>query len=233
MATVILVRHGRSTANTSGVLAGRTPGVDLDDVGRAQADAVAQRIADAHPVSLRVSPLDRCVQTAAPIAAATGLEVTIEEALQEVGYGAWQGRAITELLHEPLWKTVQATPSVATFPDGECLGDMAERIATALRTHDAGVEAEHGTGAVWVAVSHGDPIKAALADALGLPFDHFQRIHVDPGSVSIIRYGSVRPTVLAMNTHAGDLAWLRAPVAHPDDAEVGGGAGPTAQTAGS
>ncbi|MDO7866858.1 MSMEG_4193 family putative phosphomutase [Nocardioides jiangxiensis] len=233
MATVILVRHGRSTANTSGVLAGRAPGVDLDDVGRAQAEEVARRIADAHPVAIAVSPLDRCLQTAAPIADATGLDLTVDEALQEVGYGAWQGRAIKELLEEPLWRTVQATPSAATFPDGECLGDMAERIAAALRAHDARIEAAHGAGAVWVAVSHGDPIKAALADALGLPFDHFQRIHVDPGSVSIVRYGSVRPTVLAMNTHAGELGWLRAPVERPDDAEVGGGAGPAARGAGS
>jgi probable phosphomutase (TIGR03848 family) len=233
MATVILVRHGRSTANTSGVLAGRTPGVHLDEVGHTQAQAVADRIAAAEPVVLAVSPLERCLQTAAPIAAATGLELTVDEALQEVAYGAWQGRAIKELLDEPLWTTVLATPSQATFPDGECLGDMAERIAGALRAHDAAVETEHGAGAVWVAVSHGDPIKAALADALGMEFDHFQRIHVDPGSVSIVRYGSTRPTVLAMNTHAGDLAWLKAPVARPDDAEVGGGAGPAPSPHGS
>lgn len=227
MATVILVRHGRSTANTSGVLAGRTPGVHLDDVGREQAQAVADRIAAAGPVALAVSPLERCQQTAAPIAAATGLTMTVDEALQEVGYGSWQGRAISELLEEPLWKTVQTTPSAATFPEGESLGEMARRIATAVRQHDAAVAAEHGDGAVWVAVSHGDPIKAALADALGLDFDHFQRIHVDPGSVSIVRYGVTRPTVLAINTHAGDLAWLRTPAPRPDDAVVGGGAGPT------
>lgn len=226
MATVILVRHGRSTANTSGVLAGRTPGVHLDDVGRAQAQAVADRIAVASPVALAVSPLERCLQTAAPIAAATGLELTVDDALQEVGYGAWQGRAITDLLTEPLWAVVQATPSLATFPGGECLGDMAARTAAAVRAHDERIAAAHGEGAVWVAVSHGDPIKAVLADALGMDFDRFQRIHVDPGSVSIVRYGSRRPTVLAMNTHAGDLAWLKAPVARPDDAEVGGGAGP-------
>lgn len=226
MATVILVRHGRSTANTSGVLAGRTPGVHLDDVGREQAAAAATRIAAAGPVAIAASPLERCLQTAAPIAVEAGLGVTVEEDLQEVGYGEWQGRTIKELLEEPLWATVQATPSLATFPGGECLGEMAARTAAAVRAHDARVAEAHGAGAVWVAVSHGDPIKAVLADALALPFDHFQRIHVDPGSVSIVRYGSTRATVLAMNTHAGDLTWLAAPVERPDDAVVGGGAGP-------
>lgn len=226
MATVILVRHGRSTANTSGILAGRTPGVRLDELGEAQAEAVARRVADAAPVALAVSPIERCQQTAAPIAELTGLPIVTEVDLQEVGYGSWQGRSIQELLQEPLWTTVQSTPSLATFPDGECLGDMAARTAAAVRAHDARVAAEHGEGAVWVAVSHGDPIKAVLADALGLPFDHFQRIHVDPGSISVVRYGRTRPTVLAMNTHEGPLGWLRAPAHRPDEAVVGGGAGP-------
>ncbi len=226
MATVILVRHGRSTANTSGVLAGRTPGVRLDVLGEAQAQALAARVAQARPVELVVSPIERCQQTADPIAALTGLGILVEEDLQEVGYGTWQGRAITELLAEPLWKVVQATPSLATFPDGECLGEMASRTAAAVRAHDARIAEEHGPHAVWVAVSHGDPIKAVLADALGLPFDHFQRLHVDPGSISVVRYGATRPTVLAMNTHEGPLDWLQAPVARPDEAVVGGGAGP-------
>jgi broad specificity phosphatase PhoE len=112
---------------------------------------------------------------------------------------------------------------------------MQARAVTAVRRRDADLEKEHGPGAVWVAVSHGDVIKSVLADALGMHLDLFQRLHVDPASVSIIRYTATRPFVLASNTHAGDLAWLAPPPAKRkrtrrtagDDAAVGGGAGPS------
>jgi broad specificity phosphatase PhoE len=126
---------------------------------------------------------------------------------------------------------VQTQPSAASFPDGEAMATMQARSVSAVRRLDALYESEHGPGAVWVAVSHGDIIKSVLADALGMHLDLFQRIQVDPASVSIVRYTQTRPYVLATNTHAGDLAWLKpAPKKRSrrksDDAAVGGGAGP-------
>jgi probable phosphomutase (TIGR03848 family) len=235
MATVILVRHGRTTANVSGVLAGRAAGVSLDDLGRTQAAAAGDRLATVPLVAVVSSPLDRCKQTAAAIAGAQqGKPARLtDKGLTECDYGEWQGRALKTLAREPLWKTVQTQPSAAVFPGGEAMTAMQARAVTAVRRRDAALEKEHGPGAVWVAVSHGDVIKSVLADALGMHLDLFQRLHVDPASVSIIRYTATRPFVLASNTHAGDLAWLAPPKrgrtrrATTTDAAVGGGAGPS------
>ena len=233
MATVILVRHGRTTANADGTLAGRTPGVLLDDIGRAQAALTGERLAVVPLVGVVSSPLERCRQTAQLILDhQTGSLVTpVEEGITECDYGQWQGRSLGELAKEALWSVVQAQPSAAVFPGGESLLAMQSRSVAAIRRHDAAFEAEHGPGAVWVAVSHGDIIKSILADALGMHLDLFQRINVGPASVSIVRYGTSRPSVHATNTDAGDLAWL-ATVAPAGDAPVGGGAGTQApQTA--
>ncbi|MDT0203574.1 MSMEG_4193 family putative phosphomutase [Nocardioides sp. AE5] len=233
MATVVLVRHGRSTANTGGVLAGRTPGVDLDETGREQARLAAERLAPVPVARIVSSPLERCRQTAeALVAAQPQVTVDIEPGLLECDYGDWSGRTISDLLKEPLWKTVQHQPSAAGFPGGETLSAMMARAVAAVRRIDAEVEASHGESAVWVAVSHGDIIKAILADALGMHLDLFQRLHVDPASMSIIRHTRRHPFVLAQNTHAGDLGWLTPPAgaeageAPSGDAVVGGGAGP-------
>ena len=227
MATVLLVRHGRTTANASGLLAGRTAGVRLDEVGRAQAARTAERLSAVPLVGVVSSPLERCRQTArAILERQTGSPATpIEKAITECDYGEWQGRLLKDLATEPLWSVVQTQPSAAVFPGGESLGGMQARSVGAVRRLDAAFEAEHGAGAVWVAVSHGDIIKSILADALGMHLDLFQRINVGPASVSIVRYGASRPEVTATNTDSGDLSWLRAaaPVA---DAPVGGGSGP-------
>ncbi|GAA3540603.1 histidine phosphatase family protein [Aeromicrobium flavum] len=227
MAIVLLVRHGRSTANTSGTLAGRLPDIHLDATGREQVDRTGARLAEVPLVEVVTSPLERCRETAAAITGHHGLEATIDEAVTECGYGDWQGRALKDLADEDLWKTVQQQPSAATFPGGESLAAMQARGVAAIRGHDARIEAAHGSHAVWVAVSHGDVIKAVLADALGMHLDLFQRLHVDPASVSIVRYGARRPDVVAVNTAAGDLSWLRA-TRPEEDAPVGGGAGPRA-----
>ena len=226
MATVILVRHGRTTANASGVLAGRTPGVLLDDVGRQQAVRTGERLAAVPVVSVVSSPLERCRQTAELILERQegSPETPVDDGITECDYGDWQGRTLKELSAEPLWATVQGQPSAVTFPGGESMAGMQARAVAAIRRHDAAVEAEHGPGAVWVAVSHGDIVKSVLADALGMHLDLFQRIAVGPASVSIVRYGTSRPEVLATNTDSGDLSWLRA-AAPAADAAVGGGAG--------
>ena len=221
MATVILVRHGRSTANVAGILTGRAAGVDLDAVGRSQAVRAAERLAVVPLVAVVSSPLARCRQTARVIAEPQSLPVQVEGGIVECDYGQWQGRPLKELAHEPLWSVVQTKPSEAVFPDGESLAAMQARSVAAIRRRDAAFEAD----AVWVAVTHGDIIKSVLADALGMELDLFQRITVNPGSISIIRYGATRPEVVATNTDSGDLSWLCAagPVG---DAQVGGGAGP-------
>jgi probable phosphomutase (TIGR03848 family) len=226
MATVILVRHGRTAANASGVLAGRTAGVRLDKTGRAQAARMGERLAVVPLVGVVSSPLERCRQTSQLILACqTGSPVmAIERGITECDYGQWQGRALSELAKEPLWSVVQTQPSAAEFPGGESLAAMQARSVATIRRLDAAFEAQHGTGAVWAAVSHGDIIKSIIADALGMHLDLFQRINVGPASISIVRYGASRPDVISTNTDSGDLSWLRAS-APSTDAQVGGGAG--------
>ncbi|GMA30559.1 histidine phosphatase family protein [Litorihabitans aurantiacus] len=229
MATVLLVRHGRTTANASGILAGRTPGVALDEVGRDQAARTGERLAAVPLVAVVTSPLERCRETTQlvldrqPVAP----PVAVDDALTECDYGTWQGRTLADLATEDLWPRVQTHPSAVVFPGGESMTGMQARAVEAVRRRDAAIEAEHGPGAVWAAVSHGDIIKAALADALGMHLDLFQRIDVGPASVSIVRYGAARPTVHALNSDAGDLSWLArgAGGTGSDDAPVGGGAG--------
>jgi probable phosphomutase (TIGR03848 family) len=232
MATVILVRHGRSTANVSGTLSGRLPDVHLDDVGAEQAARVGVRIAAVPLAGLVSSPLERCRETAQAIGRAhPGKPRTrTDRGLLECDYGEWQGRTLKELTKEKLWKTIQGQPSQVAFPGGETLPEMQARTVAAVRRRNAEMEAEHGADAVWVAVSHGDPLKAVLADALGMHLDLFQRLHVDPGSVSIVHYADTHPYVLAVNSHEGDLSWLapkpRRGGRHRREAAVGGGAGP-------
>ncbi|MCC3265276.1 histidine phosphatase family protein [Arthrobacter gengyunqii] len=232
MATVILVRHGRTTANASGLLAGRTPGVSLDQTGRDQAAVTGDRLAAVPLVGVVSSPLERCRQTAQLILDRQqgAPHAPIEADLNECDYGSWQNRTLADLAKDELWPVVQSQPSAVTFPGGESMAAMQARSVAAIRRHDAAFEAEHGPGAVWAAVSHGDIIKSVLADALGMHLDLFQRITVGPASVSIVHYGKGRPTVFATNTDAGDLSWLAASAA-PGDAPVGGGAGHTAPPA--
>lgn len=227
MATVLLVRHGRTTANASGVLAGRTPGVELDDVGREQAAATGARLAVVPLVAVVSSPLERCRQTTQHILDQQPGSPTsaVDGEITECDYGAWQGRTLADLATEELWARVQSQPSAVVFPGGESMAAMQSRSVAAIRRRDAAIEAEHGSGAVWVAVSHGDIIKSILADAFGTHLDMFQRIDVGPASVSIVRYGAGRPTVHACNTDAGDLSWLARQAAGSGDAAVGGGAG--------
>lgn len=228
MATLLLVRHGRTTANATGLLAGRAVGVSLDQIGRDQAVLTGDRLAAVPLVAVVSSPLERCQQTAQHILErqAGTPHASVDLDLTECDYGQWQGRTLSELATEDLWPLVQSQPSAVVFPGGESMAAMQARSVAAIRRHDAAVEAEHGPEAVWVAVSHGDVIKSILADALGMHLDLFQRITVSPASVSIVRYGAGRPSVHATNTEAGDLSWLSKGI-HSGDAPVGGGAGHT------
>ncbi|ONI86756.1 phosphoglycerate mutase [Saccharothrix sp. ALI-22-I] len=208
MATVILLRHARSTANGSGVLAGRQTGVRLSDRGEDQAKALVDRLSGIPLSDVVTSPLERCRQTLEPLLAERGIDPSVEPDLAEVDYGQWTGRAINDLLKEPLWTVVQQHPSAAVFPDGEGLAAVQARAVAAVRAHDARITAEHGPRAVWLVCSHGDVIKALLADALGVHLDGFQRIVVDPASVSVVQYTETRPFVLRVNDNGGDLSGL-------------------------
>jgi probable phosphomutase (TIGR03848 family) len=235
--TLILLRHGRSSANTSGVLAGRSAGVHLDDTGKGQAWALAQRLKIVPLTAVVTSPLERCQQTIEPLLAGRELTAQIEPELAEVDYGDWTGREIKNLTKESLWRVVQQHPSAAVFPGGEGLAAMQARAVAAIRRRDAELTSEHGSRAVWLVCSHGDVIKGILADALGLHLDSFQRIMVDPCSISVVHYTETRPFVSRVNDIGGDVSGLvpppvkkgrrrRAPTPS-SDAVIGGGAGST------
>lgn len=226
MATLILVRHGRSTANTSGLLAGRTPGVALDERGTAQAAALAGRLAGVPLSAVVSSPLQRCQETLRPLLdARPELAVHSEDRISECDYGDWSGRKLAELNDEPLMKIVQQHPSAAAFPGGESMRGMQARAVEAVRDWNVRVEKEHGEDAVFLMCSHGDIIKALVADALGMHLDLFQRIHVDPCSVTVVRYTRLRPFLVRLGD-TGDLDGL-APRESTGGgtAVVGGGAG--------
>ncbi|MER5963091.1 histidine phosphatase family protein [Streptomyces sp. NPDC002057] len=227
MATLILVRHGRSTANTSGVLAGRTPGISLDERGAAQAAALPGRLADIPLAAVVSSPLQRCRQTIRPLLdARPELPLHVEDRINECDYGDWSGRKLAELNDEPLMEVVQAHASAAAFPGGESMRAMQARAVDAVHDWNARIEAEHGEDACYVMCSHGDIVKSIVADALGLHLDLFQRLHVDPCSVTVIRYTRLRPFLVRLGD-TGDFAGF-APREHTDGggtAEVGGGAG--------
>jgi probable phosphomutase (TIGR03848 family) len=228
MSTVVLVRHGL-TALTGPVLAGRSADVHLDDRGRAQAENLARRMAALPLAAVVTSPLERCVETVDAIMAAqqAAPQRHVDERLIECGYGDWTGRALKELTRDPLWKLVQMQPSAVRFPNGESLSQVAARAVHAVRDWDARLGAE----ALWVACSHGDVIKAVLADALGLHLDQFQRIVVDPCSTSIVRYTDSRPYVMRVNDIGSDLTPYIPPKRRrrkQQDATPGGGSGPGA-----
>ena len=230
MTTVLLVRHGL-TATTGRVLTGWLPGVGLDERGRAQAKALADRLAPVPLDALVTSPLDRCLQTAeAIVAARNGLDgrLVIENRVGECRYGNWTGKPLKELEKDPLWPVLQAHPSAVRFPgpDGESMLDMQHRAVAAVREWNATL----GKDATYLICSHGDIIKAIVADSLGLHLDQCQRILADPCSLTVIRYTLLRPFLLRLNDVGGgvdDLLARPAPGAldGESDAVIGGGAG--------
>jgi probable phosphomutase (TIGR03848 family) len=230
--TVLLVRHGL-TATTGHVLTGWTPGIALDDRGLAQAAALAARLAPLPLDAIVSSPLERCMQTAAAIAAGRdGQQVIAEDRVGECHYGDWTGRPLKKLAAEQLWRVVQAHPSAVRFPgpDGESMPDMQHRAVAAVRDWNAKL----GKDATYLICSHGDVIKAIVADSLGLHLDQCQRIQADPCSLTVIRYTPLRPFLIRMNDRGGGVEDLmpraqrhgsKADGAAASDAAVGGGSG--------
>ena len=209
------------------MLAGCSPGVHLDDLGREQAQQVAERLRHVPLAGIITSPLDRTRQTSEAIEtlqveAGNDVTVHIDDRVIECDYGEWTGRELKKLGKEPLWKQVQGHPSSVTFPGGESMRAMQGRAIEAVRHWNA----ELGDKATYAVVSHGDVIKALVADALGIHLDHFQRIAVDPGSLSIIDYTTVRPYVIRTNDTGSDTSFLhKRKRKRTSDAAVGGGAG--------
>jgi probable phosphoglycerate mutase len=202
--TILLVRHGQ-TPTTGKVLPGRARGLHLADAGRQQAARAAERIGELDGVdAVYTSPLERARETAAPIGAATGVRPKVERGLLECDFGDWTGGELSKLMKDPAWQTVQRAPSTFRFPGGESFSGMQHRIVTTLdRLRDA-----HRGGTI-VCVSHADPIKAALAHALGTHLDLFQRIVISTCAISVVAWHAGGPTVLAVNSTGGSLKDLR------------------------
>jgi probable phosphomutase (TIGR03848 family) len=230
--TVLLVRHGL-TATTGELLTGWTPGVGLDDRGRAQAKALGERLAPVPLDAIVSSPLDRCLQTVEEIIAARADQSAvpvIEDRVGECKYGDWTGKPLKELEKEPLWPVVQAHPSAVRFPgpEGETMLDMQHRAVSAVRDWNTRL----GKDATYLICSHGDVIKAIVADSLGLHLDQCQRVIADPCSLTVVRYTPLRPFLLRLNDTGGgvdDLLPRPQPAGSEDtassDAVIGGGAG--------
>ena len=202
--TVLFVRHGQ-TPTTGSVLPGRAKGLHLADKGKEQAAAAAARIAAGPKVTaVYASPLERTKETAAPIARQLGLPVKAEKGLLECDFGDWTGRELKQLMKLPEWATVQRYPSGFRFPNGESFSEMQTRISDTV----ARLSQQH-RGETIVCVSHADPIKAAVAAALGTHLDLFQRIVISPCSITAVTYGVAGPVVLTVNSVSGELAALR------------------------
>jgi len=200
---VLLVRHG-VTATTGKVLPGRAKGLHLADAGTAQAEAAATRIAGLERVdAIYSSPLERTRETAAPIARSTGLKVKPSKGLLECDFGEWTGAKLADLAKLPEWSTVQKSPSSFRFPGGESFTEMQQRIWTEIEH----LVASHPGGTVC-AVSHADPIKAAVAMATGVHLDLFQRIVISPCSITPLLFTRTGPIVLAVNSTGDDLTTL-------------------------
>jgi probable phosphomutase (TIGR03848 family) len=201
--TVLLVRHG-TTPTTGQSLPGRAPGLHLADAGVRQAERAAERLAELTKVdAVYCSPLERTRETAKPIGAALGLKPKVARGLLECDFGDWTGARLKDLYKRPEWRTVQQAPSQFRFPNGESFTEMQLRMVSAIEQ----LTARHPGGTI-VCVSHADPIKAAMAHALGTHIDLFQRIVISTCSISAVSYTTGGPIVLAVNSTGGSLKEL-------------------------
>lgn len=188
MTVVYLIRHGQNDYVKQGKLAGRLPGVHLNAVGRKQAAWVAETLKTSRLQAVYSSPLERAIETAEPIAAAQGLEVISMAGLSEINIGRWQGLSLRSARRRKLWPTIQHTPSLVRFPDGESFLEAQSRMVETLET----IRSKH-SGTI-ACVSHADPIKLAVAHYVGMPIDSFQRLEIGPSSISelLVKDGSAR-----------------------------------------
>jgi len=190
---LLLIRHAANDW-VGERLAGWTPGVHLNDEGRAQVAALVKRLAEVPLATVYSSPLERTVETAQPLAEAHDLAVQVREDLGEARFGQWTGRTLKELQSEELWPVVQVYPSGARFPGGESLREVQARLVSELDT----IRDSHAGQTVAV-VSHSDPIKMAVAHYLGLSLDLFQRLTISPASVTAFSFTRFGPRLLCLN----------------------------------
>jgi len=195
MPVIFLVRHAENDFMRRKRLAGRLPGVHLNKKGRAHAQALAQRLASMPVRAVYSSPLERAMETAAPISGALGLQVIPCPALVETDYGQWQDQPIRTLARDKLWRLVQFSPSRVRFPGGESIAEIQQRICQALETLAQQYEAKD----LVVCVSHADPIKLAVAYYVGMPLDLFQRLNIGPASITALHLGEASAQLLALN----------------------------------
>jgi len=222
---LVLIRHAHSEANAKGVLSGRISGVHLSATGITQSQALISRLGAISVSELRISPLERCAETINPWWESIGkkknprVEIVKDENLIEVDYGKWSGRKLAILSSHKLWKTVQNNPSAMYFPSGEGLAQMQERAMRAV--HSCNGSKKRGAA---VLVSHGDVIKSIVASCLGMHLDDFQRIVIDPASVTIIDFSSSKPRLILLNDSRANLEnFINAPYRKGN--LLGGGAG--------
>jgi probable phosphomutase (TIGR03848 family) len=202
VATLLLVRHGRTDA-AGKRLTGWAPGVHLNEDGRRQAERLVERLDGIRVDAIYSSPLERCRETAAPLAKARRLSVHVRRSLIETGYGDWTGRSIAQVRKTKLWRTVERVPSAMRFPGGESLLEVQARAVDEVNR----IAQDHPKGVV-VLLSHADPIRLVIAHVAGAHVDHLHRLVVDPGSISVVALGDGVPRLLKVND-TGDLAVLR------------------------
>ena len=195
MSLVVFIRHAHSQANAAGILSGRRPNISLSEKGRTQAQELAIRLGNLKVKEIRISPLQRCVETIDPwLSTKSRIRSVEDHGITEVDYGTWSGRTLRSLSREKLWKIVQETPSRVFFPDGEGMSNMQARAVDSMY---AGISSK-GSGAL-VMVSHGDVIKSLVAANLGMRLDDFQRIIIDPASITVFDFSSKTPRLLLLN----------------------------------
>jgi len=195
MPLFLLIRHGENDFMKKGRLAGRMPGVHLNQAGRSQAATLAEKLTGAPITAIYSSPLERAVETAEPLARALGLEIGLSPALLETDYGEWQGKTLKSLRRLKLWRIIQTTPSLARFPGGESFAECQRRVCQELER----ISAQHDPKQVVACVFHADPIKLAVAYYIGLPLDHFQRLSVGPASITCLWLGEDSCRLVALN----------------------------------
>ncbi len=197
MTTVYLVRHGRTPANEKGILAGRTKGVFLDDLGVLQAETLAKSLENIEFKKIIVSPMERCQQTAKILNqfSKNPLKPNIDSGISECDYGDWSNKKLSTLRRKPLWKNVQERPSGVQFPNGEKMSDMLDRVKSTIFEKASKLKDQDN----MLVVSHGDPIRSFIADSLGIHLDNFQRITIDPCSLSIVRVTQGNIQVVSVN----------------------------------
>ena len=224
MTRILLIRHAHSVANQRGILAGRSDGVVLTEQGVSQSEELAKRLAGSKISKVHSSPLERCHLTIAPllksIPSKDRPKVVVNQDLSEVDYGKWTGKKLSSLYREKLWKVVQNRPSAMYFPAGEGLAHVQVRAMRAV--HAAAAE-----GGLQVLVSHGDVIKSIVAAVLGTHLDNFQKIVIDPASITVLDFDGTDFRVLTLNNTASPIAEFAkmSNKKRPVKALLGGGSG--------